>query len=292
MKYKKIFISVLFIGILFLFVTRISIITVIGSKVNLLINTICELKNKLNWLTFKLVSICFYSVIGIVFSILIAKLIDFRKYRTLNTNGTLSKNHPKINAMIGLFLLAIICSIGCLIIYYLFAYLGTVIARFVDWISHAVSKLDAVIIVALITGTISLISVIISSIVAKFIDYKKNRKEYLSQKREEPYGQFVDMVYKIQQNSKNNNSYTEEMMIKDLSKFSKKITLWGSTKVVKKWVDFREKGANSDAGVENLFILEEIMNEMRKDLGLRKVKKGNLLAFFINDIKEAMKNNK
>ena len=40
MKYKKIFISVLFIGILFLFVTRISIITVIGSKVNLLINTI------------------------------------------------------------------------------------------------------------------------------------------------------------------------------------------------------------------------------------------------------------
>ena len=82
------------------------------------------------------------------------------------------------------------------------------------------------------------------------------------------------------------------MMIKDLSKFSKKITLWGSTKVVKKWVEFREKGANSDAGVENLFILEEIMNEMRKDLGLRKVKKGNLLAFFINDIKEAMKNNK
>ena len=35
---------------------------------------------------------------------------------------------------------------------------------------------------SLITGTISLISVIISSIVAKFIDYKKNRKEYLSQK--------------------------------------------------------------------------------------------------------------
>lgn len=38
-------------------------------------------------------------------------------------------------------------------------------------------------------------------------------------------------------------------------------------------MEFREKGANSDAGVENLFILEEIMNEMRKDLGLRKVKK-------------------
>ena len=35
--------------------------------------------------------------------------------------------------------------------------------------------------------------------------------------------------------------------------------------------------------------MEEIMNEMRKDLGLRRVKKGNLLAFFVNDIKEVLK---
>lgn len=27
------------------------------------------------------------------------------------------------------------------------------------------------------------------------------------------------------------------------------------------------------------------MNDMRKDLGLKRVKKGNLLGFFINDIK-------
>lgn len=35
--------------------------------------------------------------------------------------------------------------------------------------------------------------------------------------------------------------------------------------------------------------MEAIMNQMRKDLGLKKVKQGNLLAFFVNDIKEAMK---
>ena len=33
-----------------------------------------------------------------------------------------------------------------------------------------------------------------------------------------------------------------------------------------------------------MFIFEEITNEMRKDLGLKRVKKGNLLAFFVNDI--------
>lgn len=37
---------------------------------------------------------------------------------------------------------------------------------------------------------------------------------------------------------------------------------------------------------------EEIMNGMRKDLGVKKVKKGNGLAFFVNDIKEVLKGNK
>ena len=97
------------------------------------------------------------------------------------------------------------------------------------------------------------------------------------------------MIYKIQQNSKNPDSYTQEQMIEDLLKFSKQITLWGSSRVVKKWVEFRLNGAKPDTGKENLFVMEQIMNEMRKDLGLKKVKKGNLLGFFINDIKDALK---
>ena len=149
--------------------------------------------------------------------------------------------------------------------------------------------MDAVVIVALITGTVSIIGVIISSLVAKVYDYRKNRQEYLAKKREEPYGEFVEMVYKVQQNSKKEGNYTEEMMIEDLLRFSRKITLWGSPNVVKKWVKFRENGAKPDSGMDNLFLMEEIMNEMRKDLGLKKVKKGNLLAFFVNDIKEVMK---
>ena len=44
--------------------------------------------------------------------------------------------------------------------------------------------------------------------------------------------------------------------------------------------------------MDNVFLLEEIMNEMRRDLGMKKVKKGNLLAFFVNDIKEVMKGKK
>lgn len=100
------------------------------------------------------------------------------------------------------------------------------------------------------------------------------------------------MVYKIQQNTKKGGSYTEVQMLEDLSQFSKQITLWGSSRVVNKWVKFRENGTNPELAQKNLLLLEDIINEMRKDLGLRKTKKGNLLAFFVNDIKKAIKSMK
>ncbi len=145
-----------------------------------------------------------------------------------------SEKHPQLNMLIGVALFLGLAGLAGYLFFQLcyWVYIGVV--GFVGWLSSLASKLDAVIIVALITATVSLIGVIISSVVSKIIDYKKNRKEYLAQKREKPYGEFVDMVYKIQQNSKNPNFYTQEEMISDLLRFSKDITLWGSKKVVKK----------------------------------------------------------
>ena len=196
-----------------------------------------------------------------------------------------SERHPKLSVFYGLLLLLGMGTLAVLAIDTLLDLINKATDEFIHFLAKVVNNLDAVVIVALITGAVSIAGVIISSIVAKIIDYKKNRQAYLAQKREVPYGQFVDMVYKIQENTKNKNSYTEKEMLADLSKFSKEITLWGSPNVVNKWVQFRENGANPEAGKKNLFLLEEIMNEMRKDLGSRKVKKGNLLAFFVNNIK-------
>ena len=203
-----------------------------------------------------------------------------------------SARHPKLNFLLGLLLLLFLVAIlGAIICWFLQATKSSITVA-AEWLASLASKLDAVIIVALITGCVSIVGVLISSIIAKRIDYKRSRQEYLAKKREEPYGQFVDMVYKIQQNSKKTNSYTEAQMLADLSVFSKQITLWGSSKVVKKWVQFRENSANPELARKNLLILEDIMNEMRKDLGLKRTKKGNLLAFFVNDIKQAIKSMK
>lgn len=203
---------------------------------------------------------------------------------------TFAEKHPKLNMLLGLFILVVMLFVAIWILKVVFKFLGDGIYKLINWISEVGSNLDAVVIVALISGVISISGIVISSIVAKSLEYKRTRREYLAKKREQPYGEYIDMIYKIQQSSKPGKGYPKEEMVEDILKFSKSITLWGSPKVVSNWVRFREIAMkDGNKGIENLLITEELMNDMRKDLGLPRVKKGNLLAFFINDIKDAMK---
>ena len=156
----------------------------------------------------------------------------------------------------------------------------------VSALGQVASNLDAVVIVALITGAISLVSVIISSIVGKYIEYSNARRAYLAQKREDAYKRFIEMMYRIQENGKKKGSYTNREMVEDVIYFSRELSLWGSSRVVNKWIEFRKKLINGENAADNLFIMEEIMNEMRKDMGCKKVKKGKLLSFFVNDISD------
>lgn len=195
------------------------------------------------------------------------------------------ERHPKLNILLGLVLFAGIVAIAIWLIKFFYNFVIDGIIK----LTAVASKLDAVVIVTLVTGLVSIVVAIISSIIAKIMDYRKSRQEYLTQKREKPYGEFVEMIYRVQKNAKSPGTYSEKQMLEDLSKFSKQITLWGSSRVINKWIQFRENGSDPEKAKDNLFLMEEIMNDMRKDLGLRKVKKGNLLGFFVNDIKFAMK---
>ena len=204
-------------------------------------------------------------------------------------NQQFSDKYPKLSMMLGIFIVLFSCAIiFCAGRWFLTLCMVKTIS-FVEWITSLASNFDVVVIVALITGMVSIVTVVLSSIVAKWLDYKHARREYLTQKREGPYSDFVEMIYRIQQTSKDENAYPRDEMIEDLMSFSKQITLWGSSKVVKDWVKFKENAMNNEDGFNNLMLTDQLMNDMRKDLGLKRMKKGNLLAFFVNDIKDAMK---
>lgn len=192
----------------------------------------------------------------------------------MTADAKFSEKHPKLNMLFGSIIL-----IGMIIgAVFLIKWL---LEQFINVIT-AVSSMDAVVITAIITGGVSIIGVIISSILGKQIEFKKNRQEYLAQKREKPYGEFTEMMYKLMLHSKD-GKYSQEQMVKDLSSFSREITLWGSKEVVKKWVQFRKNATDPKGAIKNLVLIDEIMNEMRKDLGTKKAGQKELLSFFIND---------
>lgn len=157
----------------------------------------------------------------------------------------------------------------------------------IKYLQNMTTSLDAVILVALITGSISLLN----SFYSRYSDNKTKRREYLSAKREKPYAEFIELVYKITQNGKNGFTYSQKDMINDISSFNSKLSLWGSPKVVKKWNAFRKSSLETKykSDTELLILMEDVMNEMRKDLGVKSVGQGNLLSFFINDIENVIK---
>lgn len=199
-----------------------------------------------------------------------------------------SEKHPRLNLLLGL--LMVIGSLYIAIKFVIF-----IVKKLIEltiWGMTMVSTLDAVIIVALITGAVSILGVVFSSIIAKALDHRRTRREYLTQKREKPYCDFISIIYKMQQKRNDGEEYSKAEMVSDMLSFSKELTLWGSPKVVNGWIKFRENALKDNSGIENLLQVEKIMNDMRKDLGLPKVKEGNLLGLFVNDIKQAIKDSK
>ena len=203
---------------------------------------------------------------------------------------TFAEKHPKLNFLVGVILLLIIVVIGIVILIFTYQLIKKGIDSVTLILTKMVNTTDKVIVVAMITGSVSILGVVISSIIAKIVDYRFNVKKYLYDKREVPYEQFIDMVYRIMEDAKKpkEKRMSQEETISMVSEFSKGLTLWGSNRVAKKWIKYRKQCETGNT--QNLFLLEDIIYEMRKDVGLkRKMKKGNILSFFINDIEEILK---
>lgn len=205
---------------------------------------------------------------------------------------TFAQRHPKINFMIGLVLLLILVFAVISLILFIFSCLENGIEHLIVFLKKFVGTTDKVIIVAMITGMVSIIGVVFTSVIAKIIDYQYNVKKYLYDKREVPYEQFISIVYTIMEDVKKpvNERMPESDKFRMMSEFSKGLTLWGSNKVVKKLLKYR-RAAQEDMSPENsLLLLEDIIYEIRKDVGQRKrLGKGDVLSIFINDIESIIK---
>ena len=147
---------------------------------------------------------------------------------------------------------------------------------------NAMGSLDVAIVVALITGTISIMTVVVGGIASN----NQRKQYYPRQHREAPYQKLVEMVYKMVAKGKNPESYSETELISDFNEFSQALTLWGSPKAIKQWNGWRQANTGGISDPEKLlFTMERIMMQLRADMGKKgRLKKGDLLKLFINDL--------
>lgn len=154
----------------------------------------------------------------------------------------------------------------------------------------SLSTLDSAIVVALITATVSIVSFVSGNIVSNVM----KRNENLRKHREEPYMQLISMFYDFQSQTKTGKKFTQEELLYLFNQFTKELTLWGSSKAIKAWGNWRvasSRGLNDPR--ELLFGMEKVLIQLRKDMGLKRgIAEGDLLRLTVNDIDDYLGQNR
>lgn len=154
----------------------------------------------------------------------------------------------------------------------------------------SLSTLDSTIVVALITATVSIVSYVSGNVASNVM----KRNEYLRKHREEPYMQLISMFYDFQVQTKTGKEFTQKELIDLFNHFTKELTLWGSSKAIKAWGNWRvasSRGFNDPKDL--LFGMEKVLIQLRKDMGLKRgIAEGDLLRLIANDIDDYIGQNK
>ena len=164
------------------------------------------------------------------------------------------------------------------------------VLRWLQELVYTVSTMDTVIIIALISGTITIFGLIVNSMLSLHIKNSESqykRKAILLKKLEAPYTQFVNMLFDMVQKKEDAGAIDEEVRSKLLRDMSREIILYGSDKVVKKWVSYKKKAPGFTIS-EHLLYLEDLLLMIREDMGIKKgeLTPGDLLSLFVNDLDE------
>ena len=89
------------------------------------------------------------------------------------------------------------------------------------------STLDVAIVVALITGCVSIVTVIGGGIANNYLAYRQRKGEYLREHRVQAYEKLIEIVYKMLMKSKKKEQYGADEMLSDMNDFNQSLTLWG-----------------------------------------------------------------
>lgn len=189
----------------------------------------------------------------------------------------------KGQVILGFIVLIFSLAFGGALIYFILVTLWPPISAFFA----SLSSLDSAIIVALITGAVSALSFFGNSVVNSVA----KKREYLRAHREEPYMRLISLVYDFQAAASKGAGMADDELEKILMQFNKELTLWGSSKAIQAWGNWRRCSSSGSVDpLQNLFGMEKVMVQLRKDMGMRRgLRKGDLLRLMVSDIDSFLK---
>ena len=131
---------------------------------------------------------------------------------------------------------------------------------------NTISTLDTVLVIAVISGAITILGLIVNSIISvalKASEYRNKTKAELRVKMEKPYSEFISLIFDMMKSTKQSETMSEKEMLDRMIGFSKEVTLYGSNKVVKRWAKYRTS-ADKLTALENLTQMENILLPLEK----------------------------
>lgn len=157
----------------------------------------------------------------------------------------------------------------------------------------ALSSMDVAVVVALVTGCVSIVTVVLGSILSSYLSYKQREQEYLRQHREVAYQQLVSTFVKVVKSPKVKEEYSQTEMLDDFYDFTEKLMLWGSADAIKLWAEWRIHAGRNPSARDLMLGQEKIIMQLRKDMGQKKKpNQGDILKLLINDVDENVLNKK
>ena len=162
------------------------------------------------------------------------------------------------------------------------------IAKVWDIFSAVDPKLGA----GLATGLATIIVSLISVLASKHLDRKAEILAHLREKKIPTYEKIIKFIFSLTFAEKiGKRPPSEKEMIKFMAEITQELVIWGSDGMLNafskfKMMDLENTDNNSENPYAVLFIVENLLLAIRKDLGHKNknVSQGKILRLFINDL--------
>lgn len=169
--------------------------------------------------------------------------------------------------------------------------IGYFVYKMTALIISKIDNLDANILVAILAAA----STIIGFYITRYLERKKIIEQQIREQKLPIYGEFIDFMFKIFENTKANSK--EHISTEEMNKFfwnlNKKSILWLSDNTLKSYVTWKNSISNINesnenkelAGTKLLLDFENLLLDFRKDIGHKNenIDQGDLLKMFVND---------